>query len=132
MDKKTTGYILVSFGILDFILSWVGMDITYWLIGDLSTFSPFIMGAIGYYLINSADNNIEMSCPHCNEAVSIPSDGTYDCPHCEKVFTYGNVKEPNLEDKGIEDQLKEYKSMFSKGLISDEDYEAKKKELLGL
>tara|TARA_B100001175_G_C18898701_1_gene352334 strand:+ start:23 stop:268 length:246 start_codon:yes stop_codon:yes gene_type:complete len=54
MDKKTTGYVLVSFGVLDFILSFVGMDITYWLIGDLSTYSPYILGAIGYYLIDSA------------------------------------------------------------------------------
>ena len=39
---------------------------------------------------------------------------------------------PKSEEVDVEKELEKYKSMLDKGLIDKEDYEAKKKELLGL
>ena len=60
MDKKQVGYCLIVFGLLDFVLGNLGiLDMTYWLIGDLATFSPVICGFLGYYLINQADTETQ-------------------------------------------------------------------------
>jgi hypothetical protein len=45
------GMLLVGVAILDFALSWMGSNLTYFL-GPLSRFSPMIIGFIGLTLIN--------------------------------------------------------------------------------
>mgnify|MGYP006115260115 FL=1 len=45
------GMLLVGVAILDFALSWMGTNLTYFL-GPLSRFSPMIIGFIGLTLIN--------------------------------------------------------------------------------
>lgn len=43
-----------------------------------------------------------------------------------------DIKNITLESQDIEEQLKKFKSMVDSGLITQEDFEAKKKQLLGL
>ena len=55
-EKKTNivnlfGILLIGIAILDFALSWMGTNLTYFL-GPLSRFSPMIIGFIGLTLIN--------------------------------------------------------------------------------
>ena len=45
------GMFLVGVAILDFALSWMGTNLTYFL-GPLSRFSPMIIGFIGFTLMN--------------------------------------------------------------------------------
>ena len=45
------GMLLVGVAILDFVLSWTGTNLTYFL-GPLSRFSPMIIGFIGFTLMN--------------------------------------------------------------------------------
>ena len=60
MDKKQLGYGLIIFGVADFVLATLSIvDLTYWLIGDLAYFTPFICGGIGWYLINSAETETQ-------------------------------------------------------------------------
>ena len=60
MDKKQIGYILIVFGIVDFVSSMIlGYDLTYWLVGDLAYFTPFIFGGIGWYLVNNAETETQ-------------------------------------------------------------------------
>ena len=59
MDKKTIGYIFIVVGVVDFLSSLFGYDLTYWLIGDLSQASPFIFGLLGWFLINKAETETQ-------------------------------------------------------------------------
>ena len=49
--SQLIGMLLVGVAILDFALSWMGTNLTYFL-GPLSRFSPMIIGFIGLTLIN--------------------------------------------------------------------------------
>ena len=54
------GYGLFIFGVADFVLAALSIvDLTYWLIGDLAYFTPFICGGIGWYLINRAETETQ-------------------------------------------------------------------------
>ena len=60
MDKKQIGYILIVFGIVDFVSAMIlGYDLTYWLVGDLASFTPLIFGGIGWYLVNNAETETQ-------------------------------------------------------------------------
>ena len=41
------GALLVIIGIIDFGLSWIGIDLTSQFVGTLSPYTPFIFGIIG-------------------------------------------------------------------------------------
>tara|TARA_Y100001954_G_C15660838_1_gene527647 strand:- start:149 stop:868 length:720 start_codon:yes stop_codon:yes gene_type:complete len=49
------GYVFIGLGVLDFLLSFTGTNITFFL-GFLSTFTPIIFGAIGGALISQKDD----------------------------------------------------------------------------
>ena len=59
--EKTTnivhlfGILLIGIAILDFALSWMGTNLTYFL-GPLSRFSPMIIGFIGFTLMNIGED----------------------------------------------------------------------------
>ena len=60
IDMKILGYILILVAFVDFGGSWVGFDL--WLdifginlTGFLYQFSPLIVGAVGYGLVNAAN-----------------------------------------------------------------------------
>jgi len=59
--EKTTntahlfGMLLIGIAILDFALSWMGTNLTYFL-GPLSRFSPMIIGFIGFTLMNTGED----------------------------------------------------------------------------
>jgi len=59
--EKTTniahlfGMLLIGIAILDFALSWMGTNLTYFL-GPLSRFSPMIIGFIGFTLMNIGED----------------------------------------------------------------------------
>ena len=49
-----------------------------------------------------------------------------------ELLVLKTAKQKKSEPMDVEKELEKYKGMVDKGLISEEDYEAKKKELLGL
>ena len=44
------GALLVIIGIIDFGLSWIGIDLTSQFVGEFSPYTPFIFGIIGVIL----------------------------------------------------------------------------------
>ena len=44
------GALLVIIGIIDFGLSWIGIDLTSQFVGEFSPYTPFIFGIIGAIL----------------------------------------------------------------------------------
>ena len=59
-EKKTNiahlfGMHIIGIAILDFALSWMGTNLTYFL-GPLSRFSPMIIGFIGFTLMNIGED----------------------------------------------------------------------------
>ena len=48
------GYVFIGIGVVDFLLSFTGTNITFFL-GFISTFTPIIFGAIGGALISQKD-----------------------------------------------------------------------------
>ena len=51
---KTVGGLLIGIGILDFVLSWNGTNITGFL-GPLSQFTPMIFGFIGAAMLSAGN-----------------------------------------------------------------------------
>ena len=49
------GALFVGFAFIDFVMSWTGNNLTYFL-GPVSAFSPLIFGGIGYTLMNIGEN----------------------------------------------------------------------------
>ena len=49
---KIVGYLVYVIAFIDFALSWIDFDITYWLLGSFSAFSPFIFAGIGTLIIS--------------------------------------------------------------------------------
>ena len=53
------GYILIIFAVADFGLSWVGINLTPFLPNQLATFSPIVIGGIGYLFLNANSGGSE-------------------------------------------------------------------------
>ena len=51
------GYILIIFAVADFGLSYMGINLTPFLPNQIATFSPIIIGGIGYFLVNTNFSN---------------------------------------------------------------------------
>jgi len=51
------GYILIIFAVADFGLSYMGINLTPFLPNQIATFSPIIIGGIGYFLASTNSNN---------------------------------------------------------------------------
>ena len=51
------GYILIIFAVADFGLSYMGINLTPFLPNQIATFSPIIIGGIGYFLANTNFRN---------------------------------------------------------------------------
>ena len=47
------GYILIIFAVADFGLSWVGINLTPFLPNQIATFTPIVIGGIGYLFLNA-------------------------------------------------------------------------------
>ena len=50
------GMLLIGFAMLDFALSWMGVNLTSFM-GPVSRFSPMIIGFIGLGLLNTGKND---------------------------------------------------------------------------
>ena len=51
---QIVGYILIVLGVADFLLgNFAQINLTYFL-GPLSTFSPFIIGGLGFLILNGS------------------------------------------------------------------------------
>lgn len=50
------GMLMIGFAILDFALSWMGVNLTSFM-GSISRFSPMIVGFVGLALINMGKND---------------------------------------------------------------------------
>ena len=50
------GMLMIGFAILDFALSWMGINLTSFM-GSISRFSPMIVGFVGLALINMGKND---------------------------------------------------------------------------
>ena len=51
------GYILIIFAVADFGLSYMGINLTPFLPNQIATFSPIIIGGIGYFLASTNSSN---------------------------------------------------------------------------
>ena len=51
------GYILIIFAVADFGLSWVGINLTPFLPNQIATFTPIVIGGIGYLFLNANSGN---------------------------------------------------------------------------
>ena len=51
------GYILIIFAVADFGLSWVGINLTPFLPNQIATFTPIVIGGIGYFFLNANSGN---------------------------------------------------------------------------
>tara|TARA_B100001057_G_scaffold79904_1_gene75078 strand:- start:332 stop:556 length:225 start_codon:yes stop_codon:yes gene_type:complete len=51
------GYILIIFAVADFGLSYMGINLTPFLPNQIATFSPIIIGGIGYFLVSTNFSN---------------------------------------------------------------------------
>ena len=49
------GYILIVFAVADFGLSYVGINLTPFLPPAIATFSPIVIGGVGYLLVNASE-----------------------------------------------------------------------------
>ena len=49
---KIIGYILIVIGIADFGLSYMGINLTYFLPEAVSKFTPFVFGGLGALILN--------------------------------------------------------------------------------
>ena len=50
------GMLLIGFATLDFVLSWMGVNLTSFM-GPVSRFTPMIVGLIGFGLLNMGKND---------------------------------------------------------------------------
>ena len=48
------GYILIIFAVADFGLSYMGINLTPFLPNQTATFSPIVIGGIGYFFLNAS------------------------------------------------------------------------------
>tara|TARA_A100001234_G_C12438748_1_gene306021 strand:+ start:400 stop:588 length:189 start_codon:yes stop_codon:yes gene_type:complete len=48
------GYILIIFAVADFGLSYMGINLTPFLPNQIATFSPIVIGGIGYFFLNAS------------------------------------------------------------------------------
>ncbi|MDC0030542.1 hypothetical protein OAI99_01210 [Candidatus Pelagibacter sp.] len=57
---KVVGIILILLGIADFVLSYMGINLTPFLPPVISKFSPIIIGGLGLLILNgqSSDNSV--------------------------------------------------------------------------
>jgi len=61
--KEIVGYILIVAGVADFLLgNFAQINLTYFL-GSLSTFSPYVLGGLGWLILNSNPNNEDYDDP---------------------------------------------------------------------
>ncbi len=61
--KEIVGYILIVAGVADFLLgNFAQINLTYFL-GSLSTFSPYVLGGLGWLILNSKPNNEDYDDP---------------------------------------------------------------------
>lgn len=51
------GYILIIFAVADFGLSYVGINLTPFLPPAIATFSPIVIGGVGYLLVNASQKS---------------------------------------------------------------------------
>ena len=51
------GYVLIIFAVADFGLSWVGINLTPFLPNQIATFTPIVIGGIGYLFLNASTGN---------------------------------------------------------------------------
>jgi hypothetical protein len=49
---KIVGYTLIVVGIADFGLSYMGVNLTYFLPAGISKFTPFVFGGLGALILN--------------------------------------------------------------------------------
>ena len=62
---KIVGIILILLGIADFVLSYMGINLTPFLPPAISKFSPIILGGLGLLILNgqSSENNVNEDAP---------------------------------------------------------------------
>ena len=54
---QIVGYVFYVIAFIDFALSWMGVDITFWLLGSFSWISPIIFVTIGSMILGFARRN---------------------------------------------------------------------------
>ena len=130
------GALLIIIGIIDFGLSWIGIDLTSQFVGtSLSRYTPVIFGVIGGILysiggkggekeqIISESHNITVE-----DNTSITSNQNNDDSIESKESDTKEISEKNPESFG--DRLQKLADLKEKGLINEDDFNSKKEEIL--
>ena len=112
------GALLIIIGIIDFGLSWIGIDLTSQFVGtSLSQYTPIIFGIIGGILYSIGGKGGE------KEQINSES-------HNITVEDNTSITNTQNNDYSIESKLEKLKSMLDKELITEEEFNTKKQKLI--
>ena len=112
------GALLIIIGIIDFGVSWIGIDLTSQFVGtSLSRYTPFIFGIIGGILYSNGKKGEE------KEQINSES-------HNITVEDNTSITNTQNNDDSIESKIEKLKSMLDKDLITEDEFNAKKQKLI--
>ena len=112
------GALLIIIGIIDFGLSWIGIDLTSQFVGtSLSQYTPIIFGIIGSILYSIGGKG--------GEKEQIISES-----HNITVEDNSSITNTQNNDDSIESKIEKLKSMLDKELITEDEFNAKKQKLI--
>ena len=112
------GALLIIIGIIDFGVSWIGIDLTSQFVGrSLSQYTPIIFGIIGGILYSIGGKGGE------KEQINSES---------HNITVEDNTSITNIQnnDDSIESKIEKLKSMLDKELITEDEFNAKKQKLI--
>ena len=112
------GVLLIIIGIIDFGVSWIGIDLTSQFVGtSLSEYTPIIFGIIGSILYSIGGKGGE------KEQINSES-------HNITVEDNTSITKSQTNVDSIDSKLQKLKSMLDKELITENEFNAKKQKLI--
>ena len=132
--KVTIGFIvLLSLPFINVLLFSNGGELNMALIMVASCIPGFMIISNGFSSSIKEGQENHKECKYCKS--DIPKDAL-TCRDCGKDVVQGIEKSSSDDNSKLKDdtseELKKYKKMLDDGLIEQDDYDAKKKELLNL
>lgn len=84
------------------------------------------------FQISTATGVISVLCENRDQVFEVISEQLRNSQTRHVIIEKDLTKEPQKENKSETDKIREYKKLLDDGIISQEEFDAKKKELLGL
>jgi len=135
--------------IIDLALWLAGVRLNFWRIAIGSIIMQFVI--YGILAVAGAFANLLFKCPNCKEEITLnqnilttinDNELTHKCPKCSKELIFNNkdlsvrindiieTVSNNANHKSNTEKLEELYNLKTKGIISEEEFEKKKQELL--